>query len=295
MGSLQKHPGTVARIASPLRALANRFGFPLLALATVATLALGQLETAVVERARLAVINAAAPLLEVLAEPVYALERATESFREMAEVRQINESLRIENERLTSWHHRARQLEAENMRLRSLLNFVPEAGARHVSARVIGDTGSAFARSLLVAAGTADRIAEGQVALSGEGLAGRVVDVSERAARVMLITDLNSQIPVSIGLSGERAIMAGDNTVEPRLLHLQPGHHVAPGERVVTSGHGGLLPPDLPVGVVSHVSEEAVRVRPYIDWQDLEYLRLVDYELPGLIAPLVERQRLATD
>lgn len=292
---MQKRSGTVARIASPMRALAQRFGFPLLILATVATIALGQMDARVVERARLMVLDTAAPVLEVLAEPVYAVERATESFRELAEVRQINESLRLENERLTAWHHRARRLEAENLRLRSLLNLVPEGGARYVSARVIGDAGGAFARSLLVAAGGADGIAEGQVALSGEGLAGRVADVGERAARVMLITDLNSQIPVSIGLSGERAVMAGDNSAEPRLLYLQPGHHVAPGDRVVTSGHGGLFPPDLPVGVVAQVSEEAVRVRPYVDWRDLEYLRLVDYELPGLIAPLVEKQRPAAE
>lgn len=292
---MQKRAGTVARIASPMRALAQRFGFPLLAIATVATIALGQMDARIVERARLMVTDASAPVLEVFAEPVYAVERATESFRELAEMRQINESLRLENERLTAWHHRARRLEAENARLRSLLNLVPEAGARYVSARVIGDTGGAFARSLLVAAGSADGIAEGQVALAGEGFAGRIADVGERAARVMLITDLNSQIPVSIGLSGERAVMAGDNSAEPRLLYLQPGHHVMPGDRVVTSGHGGLFPPDLPIGVVAQVSEEAVRVRPYVDWRDLEYLRLVDYELPGLIAPLVEKQRPAAE
>jgi len=288
---LQKRPGTVARIASPVRALAHRFHLPLLVIATLGTIALGQLDLAVVERARLMVLDSAAPVLEAVSEPLYALEHATESFRELAELRQINESLKRENERLMVWHHRARRLEAENLRLRALLNLAPEPEARYVSARVIGDSGGAFARSLLVAAGSADGIVEGQAALSGEGLAGRVVDVSERAARVMLITDLNSQIPVSIGLTGERAIRAGDNSTEPRLLYLQPGHHVAVGDRVIPSGHGGLLPPGLPVGVVSHVSEEAVRVRPYVEWRNLEFLRLVDYELPGLIGPLVEKQR----
>jgi len=288
---LQKRAGTVARIASPMRALSQRFGLPLLLIATATTIALGQMDARVVERARVFVMDTTTPVLEVLSEPVYAIERATESFRELAELRQINESLKLENERLTAWHHRARRLEAENLRLRSLLALVPDAGARYVSARVIGDPGGAFARSLLVAAGRADGIAEGHVALSGEGVAGRVADVGERAARVMLITDLNSQIPVSIGLSGERAVMAGDNSAEPRLLYLQPGHHVSAGDRVVTSGHGGLFPPDLPIGVVAQVSEEAVRVRPYVDWRDLEYLRLVDYELPGLIAPLIDKQR----
>src|SRR5690625_166270 len=273
-----------------MRALAQRFSFPLLVIATVFVIVLGRLETTVIDRARVMVVDSAAPVLELLSQPLHAVERVTEGFREMAELRQVNENLRVENRRLTAWHHKARRLEAENMRLRRLLNLVPEAASRAVSARVIGDTGGAFARSLLVAAGTADGVYEGQAAFSGEGLAGRVADVGNRAARIMLITDLNSQIPVSIGLSGERAVMAGDNRPEPRLLYLQPGHHVAAGDRVVTSGHGGLFPPDLPIGIVSQVTEEAVRVRPYVDWSALEYLRLVNYELPGLVAPLVEKQ-----
>lgn len=285
---MQKRVGSVARIASPLRALAQRFGFLMLVLATFGTMLLGKADTLLVERLRTAVTDAVTPVLELVVEPVQAFERMMAEFRELAELRQINADLRQENERLMAWHHKARQLEAQNGRLRSLLNLPPEPGARFVTARVIGDSGGAFVRSVLVAAGSRDGIAEGHAALSGEGLAGRVAEVGERAARVLLITDLNSRIPVTIGASGERGVLAGDNSAEPRLLYLQPGHHVRPGDRVVTSGHGGVFPPDLPIGLVSSVGEEGVRVRPYVDWRGLDYLRLVDYELPGLIAPLLD-------
>lgn len=286
---MQKRAGTVVRLASPLKALAQRFGFLLLVAATFGVMLLGKADTLLVERLRISVADGLAPVLETVSEPVQAFDRAVVEFRQMAELRQINADLRAENERLLAWHHRARQLEAENAGLRDLLNVAPEPRTRFVTARVIGDTGGAFVRSVLVAAGAEDGIVKGNAALAGEGLAGRVADVGERVARVLLVTDLNSRIPIAVGPSGERGVLAGDNSAEPRLLYLPPGHEVQPGDRVVTSGHGGVFPQGLPVGLVSSVGEQGIRVRPYVDWRNLDFLRLVDYELPGLIAPLVDR------
>lgn len=286
---MQKRAGTVVRLASPLKALAQRFGFLLLVAATFGVMLLGKADTLLVERLRIGVADSLAPVLETVSEPVQAFDRAVVEFRELAELRQINADLRAENERLLAWHHRARQLEAENAGLRDILNVAPEPGTRFVTARVIGDTGSAFVRSVLVAAGAGDGIVKGNSALAGEGLAGRVADVGDRVARVLLVTDLNSRIPIAVGPGGERGVLAGDNSAEPRLLYLPPGHEVKPGDRVVTSGHGGVFPQGLPVGLVSSVGEQGIRVRPYVDWRSLDYLRLVDYELPGLIAPLVDR------
>lgn len=286
---MQKRAGTVVRLASPLKALAQRFGFLLLVAATFGVMLLGKADTLLVERLRIGVADSLAPVLETVSEPVQAFDRAVVEFRELAELRQINADLRAENERLLAWHHRARQLEAENAGLRDILNVAPEPGTRFVTARVIGDTGSAFVRSVLVAAGADDGIVKGNAALAGEGLAGRVADVGDRVARVLLVTDLNSRIPIAVGPGGERGVLAGDNSAEPRLLYLPPGHEVKPGDRVVTSGHGGVFPQGLPVGLVSSVGEQGIRVRPYVDWRSLDYLKLVDYELPGLIAPLLDR------
>lgn len=284
---MQKRAGTVVRLASPLKALAQRFGFLLLVAATFGLMLLGKADTLLVERLRVAVLDTVTPVVETVSQPVRAAERAAAEFRQLAELRQINADLQLENERLMAWHHKARQLEAENAALRDLLKLTPDPGARFVSARVIADTGGAFVRSLLVAAGAADGVAKGNAALSGEGLAGRVTDVGERAARVLLITDVNSRIPIAVGPLGERGVLAGDNSAEPRLLYLPPAHEIRVGDRVVTSGHGGVFPPGLPIGLVASVGEQGVRVRPYVDWRRLEYLRLADYELPGLIAPLV--------
>jgi len=86
-----------------------------------------------------------------------------------------------------------------------------------------------------------------------------------------------------VGDGRDRAILAGDNSAQPRLLYLAPDVEVPLGATVVTSGHGGVFPPGLPVGLVSEIADGSVRVRPHVDWAHMEYVRLADYELPGLI------------
>jgi len=137
--------------------------------------------------------------------------------------------------------------------------------------------------SLLVVAGARDGVAKGQAVITGEGLVGRVVEAGERSARVLLITDINSRIPVVVQRTGDRALLAGDNSPYPRLLYLSPDAVVLVGDQVVTSGHGGVFIPGLPVGRVRAVTDDAVEVEPYVDWDRIEYVRLLDYELPGIL------------
>ena len=120
-----------------------------------------------------------------------------------------NTGLRQRNERLAHWQTVARQLEAENQAMRKMLDMAPEAGIGFVTARVIGDQGGAFVRSVLVNAGTSQGAARGQAAVTGEGLAGRVAEAGGRSARVLLITDMNSRIPILVGGARDRAVLAG--------------------------------------------------------------------------------------
>jgi rod shape-determining protein MreC len=159
------------------------------------------------------------------------------------------------------------------------LNMVPDSPASFVTAPVIGDTGGPFLRNLLLGAGSREGVQRLHVVTSGEGLVGRIVQVGERSARVLLLTDLNSRIPVMVGQSGERAILAGDNTDQPQLLYLTTEAEIAVGDRVVTSGLGGVFPASLPIGVVVRVAGTAARVQPYVDGRRLAYVRVVDYRI----------------
>lgn len=283
---MKQRPGTVVRLATPLKAWAQRFAVFLLIGATFFLMLLGKVDTVVVERARIAVLDAVAPILDVASRPVSSINQAFDEAQQLASVREQNAALQEEVRRLAGWYQEAQRLSDENHSLRGLLNLVPDPQHRTIAARVVGDQGGTYVRSVLVAAGSQDGIRKNQAALTGAGLAGRAVEVGWRAARILLITDINSRIPVMVGQARDRAVLAGNNSEHPELLYLAPGTSISPGDRVVTSGHGGIFPAGLPVGIVVAVSEQGVRVRPFADWSHMEFLQLVDYELPDLLQPL---------
>lgn len=278
-----RNGGTVVRIAAPLWALLNRFYFLLLVVAAVALMVFGKVDAMLVDDARARVTDAFAPILNVLSRPAAAAAEVIESVRELGEIRAENRRLREENARLLQWQQTALRLDAENRSLRSLLAYKPDPAASFITARVIADPGGAFVRTLVVTAGRRDGVKRGQAAMAGQGLIGRVVQVGEWSARILLISDINARIPVVLETSRQRAMLSGDNTEQPRLMYMPRGVQVTEGERVFTSGHGGLFPPGLPVGVVTLDGGEP-RVMPMVDISRIEHVQLVDFGIPGGLA-----------
>lgn len=281
---MARNPRPIMRIASPIRAWTQRFAYVLLVGGAFALMLMGKTDAVLVERLRTSVTDALTPIMGALSEPVSAIEDAAENAKNLLATREQNIQLLAERDALLQWQAAAHRLEAENQALRDLLGMAPDPRTRYVTARVVGNSAGAFVREVLIAAGSRDGIIKGQAALTGVGLAGRVTEVGDRSARVLLLTDINSRIPVLLEQSRHRAILAGDNSNEPRLLFLPPGAEPLPGDRIVTSGDGGAFPAGLPVGIVGSAAEDGlVTVLPFVDWDRLEFLRLVDYELAGLI------------
>jgi rod shape-determining protein MreC len=280
---MKSHAGSMLRFASPLKAWSQRFTLALLIGASVALMLLDRADSIIIERTRTAIVDAISPILDVLSRPVSGAAEILENVSELANLREENARLHEDRARLLQWQSVARELDAQNQALRELLNLVPNPRARFISARVIGNTAGPFVRSALVTAGYRDGARKGQAVMTGEGFAGRVSEVGRRSARILLLTDINSRIPVLVERTRERAVLAGDNTNFPHLLYLPPNSGTAPGDRIVTSGHGGIFPPGLPVGVVSSAGEDGISVQPFVDWSRVEYVRLVDYELPGIL------------
>ncbi len=130
-------------------------------------------------------------------------------------------------------------LDAENATLKDNLHWVPDPTLSFVTARVVADAGGVYARSVLLSVGPHSDIRAARVALDADGLAGRVTEVGARSARVLLITDMNSRIPVLLEHSRARAILAGANAPNPRLLYLQDGVAPAGGRARGDLGRGG--------------------------------------------------------
>lgn len=265
-----------------LRALVQRFSFLLLVSASIALMMLGKIDPSLVEEARSHVTDAFVPILDAISRPAATAARAVETVVEISEIHRENSELRLENARLLQWKQVALRMEAENNSLRSLLHYKPEPGAAFISARLIAAPGGPFLRDVLVTAGRRDGVRRGQAAVAGAGMIGRVVEVGEWTARVLLITDINARVPVLLDNSTrQRAVLAGDNSDEPRLLYLPPEASASVGDRVVTSGDGGLFPVGLPIGVVAAVEDRMIKVKPMVDLGKLEHVELVDFGLPG--------------
>ena len=282
---MQERSRPVYRFAAPIRSLVHRFAYMGLLMAAFGLMMLGKADTVLMERMRTHVTDALAPIMDVISRPVATVANIVDHGRELIEIHAQNAELRETNQRLLQWQTAARRLEIENARLRALLNYKPEPNAAFLSARVIADTGGAFAHSLVLNAGWRDGVRKGQAVVADEGLTGRIAGVGAISARVILITDLNSRIPVVVETSDTRAILAGDNSEQARLIHLAPGSTVNVGYRVVTSGHGGAFPPGLPIGVVSAVSDEGISVQPFVKRERLEFVRVVDFGLKGILHP----------
>jgi rod shape-determining protein MreC len=198
-----------------------------------------------------------------------------------------NARLRAQNEQLIEWQGVARHLQAENDRLNGLLNVAPRPFVNSVTARVIADNRGAFARTLLVDAGSSAGVEKNQAAVTGAGLVGRVIEVGERSARLLLVTDINSRIPVMRQRTGDRAVVSGTNGSRLRLLYLEPSRPVAEGEWIVTSGRGGVFPPGIPIGRLAQGADgESFIVEPFVDWGHLEFLKLVSYHPDDGLLPL---------
>jgi rod shape-determining protein MreC len=269
------------RAPAQLRAMLQRTTPTLLVVLAMAIVLVGKADQAIFEPLRIRVNDAAAPVLDALSQPLSAAGAAVERMRGMAGLYQENLRLAEENRKLLQWQQVALKLSAENEAMRGLLKVVPETGVSYVTARLIGNSGGGYMRTVMVNAGADQGAARGQAAIAEGGLIGRLTEVGSRAARVLLITDLNSRIPVVIPTSRMRAVLAGDNSDRPHLVFASEPKAIKIGDRVVTSGDGGVFPPGLPVGIVAALDQGNARIEPYAELGTLDYVLLVDYGLAG--------------
>jgi rod shape-determining protein MreC len=207
--------------------------------------------------------------------PVTGLVNLAKDFRSYQRLAEQNDDLRRELQTMKAWREAALQLEQENAKLRDLNNLRVDPQLTWVTGMVLADSGSPFRQSVLLNVGASDGLLDGWPVMDGLGLVGRVSGVGRDSSRVILLTDTSSRIPVTIQPSGQRAVLAGDNTMNPPILFLENDELVRPGDRVVSSGDGGVFPADLLVGQVALGTDRRLRVRLAADYERLEFLRVM--------------------
>lgn len=270
------------RSASPLftTMTMGRFGWRMtpavLLLLALTLLAVHRSEIFPLESLRTGVTDIATPVLTAVTAP---FAKAADSFDGVQSLRQLkaeNIRLREENARLQEWYEQALRLQAENKSLRDLLNVKADADMTYVTTRVVSDPGNSFVKSVLLPVGRTDEVVKGSAVMSGHGMIGRVMETGRHSSRVLLITDLNSRIPVMVQNTRTRAILAGKNKALLKLERLPIDSGLTLGQRIVTSGDGGYLPPDIPIGTIVGIGKDGVLVKPLADIDSLSHVQVVN-------------------
>ncbi|MCB2124695.1 MAG: rod shape-determining protein MreC [Rhodobacteraceae bacterium] len=248
-----------------------------------------------IERVRAAFIDKVVPNMDWAMAPVTKLVGMVEGFQSYARIYEQNQELRRELQQMKSWKEAAVQLEQQNAKLLAQNQVRLDPKLTSVSGVVMADSGSPFRQSVLLNVGARDGIVDGWATMDGLGLVGRISGVGQTTSRVILLTDASSRIPVTIQPSGQRAMLVGDNSPAPPVEFIEAPEQVRPGDRVISSGDGGVFPAGLLVGQVELGPDRRLRVRLAADYERLSFLRVLRShpaeqisEAGGLIPPPVQ-------
>lgn len=191
----------------------------------------------------------AAPVMGFLVTPGRWIGDGVDSVRGYFFAVSENQRLKAELAEAAEWKNAALALRDTNARYKALLGLKTDPPIPMVAARTVSEARGPFSNTRLANAGREKGIITGNPVMSENGLVGRVIGVTDGASRILLLTDIASRTPVMIERTNARAILTGDGGPNPRLEYLRGQEPVKPGDRLVTSGDGGVLPRGLPVGL----------------------------------------------
>ncbi len=236
---------------------------------------LWRIENQRVEQFRYYIIDLLTPSIKIGLEPGQVIVNTIEAMQDLATVYTRNEELQREIDDLKAWKFKAQLLESQNAQFRNLANVQTSATHSFIISEILVDNSSQFGHSILINVGSRNGVRDGWPAIDSLGLVGRVSGVGRQSARVILLTDTNSRIPVKIQPSSARGIASGDASTFPILDLLSNGSKIESGDAVVTSGDGGMFPPDILVGTVSKPPNQILRIVPAADFRHLSYIKVL--------------------
>lgn len=181
--------------------------------------------------------------------------------------------LKEENNELKNKISKKNFLELENNQLRKLIEEQVSSTSNFTSARVMLDKQSPYLNSFIINVGSNKNIKNGMAAMDGSNFIGRIVDVNFFSSRVLLISDLNSKIPVMIEPSANHAILSGHGDSKPTLEYLPKNHNIQDGDKVYTSGKEGIFSPGIPIGEVK-IEDDIIKVLLFSDLSQITFINI---------------------
>ena len=238
----------------------------------------GSVENTAQQATQTAVDNVVAPVGDVVAQPGRWISGGFSWLGSYFDAAGENRRLKKQLQDAHRVEDRAQALALENARLRTMLGVRTEPAMPMVTARVVFDGRGPFRRAQLANAGADKGVSIGYPVISERGVVGRVIGVSSNASRILLLKDVSSRTPVMIARSNARAILTGDGGDNPRLDNLRGPDPVQQGDRVLTSGDGGIYPRGLPVGRAVKGLDGRWRVALDSDTTALDWVRIIQFK-----------------
>ncbi len=254
----------------------------LIALTIIAFLLLvsGQIYKNLYDGVRGGVMAVTSPIIKIVNSPFKIAHDVSENLGDYKELQKKYENLQLDMRQASYWEAYARQLLAENQLLRERWNLAkdfPKLPGNFVVARIIADLSGTFINSFIINSGKINHINENDIALNNGSLVGRVIDTKNNYARILLLTDINSRIPVIIGPERLRAIMAGNNSDKTDVFFAPIDSVITPGMNVFTSGHGGIFPPGIPIGQIIASKSDIIKISLITNPHILEYIDILSF------------------
>lgn len=263
-----------------MKGIGQRFTAFFFVIASIALLIFGRSETSLIEQMRAQVFATFIPVITVVDIPREASSSLSDWIRNIAVVYADNEFLREENANLKRQLTESTELEIDNLRLKNLLKIKDGTVTTITASRIVSDSNSPFFKSMLINSGMRDGVKKGHAVVNEEGVIGRTINVASNSSRVLLLNDINSRIPVKFAQNGVNVILAGDNSQVLRINFMPEDEQVAVGDVILTSGMGGVFPPDLPVGAVREITELGeIKIEPAVNLDRLNYVSVIEYEI----------------
>ena len=210
----------------------------------------------------------------VVSLPSNGLRQITGGVKEHLELFDKYKKLEKENNELKEKIIDPDYLLFENELLKKLIQDQVYSSSYLVSARVLLDKQSPYLNSFIINSGSNKNIKNGMAVLDGKNFVGRTVDVNFFSSRILLVTDLNSKIPVIIEPSGHHAILSGTGTKEPVLDFLPKEHTIKLGNKVYTSGKAGIFSPGIPIGEVNKIDNKEISISLFTDISQITFINV---------------------
>ncbi len=222
------------------------------------------------------------PVQEALATAVRPVGDGFRAIGDTFRARSELARLRAEMQEVDEVRQSFDDLSRENAELRGLLGLRDRVAAESVTARVVAQSSSNFDWTVTLDVGASSGVQRDMVVVNGQGLVGRVLQVTETASRVLLALDPNFSAAARVAPSGETGLITGQAGDLMRYRPLDPETEVEVGAEIVTSGYSnGIFPPGIPIGTVEEVGQPTalldreLRVRPFVDFSRLDFVLII--------------------